>query len=494
MTDDLQNLLTSTNIATIFLDRQFRITRFTPAMTQLVNLLATDLKRPIGDFVQKFTDQRLIPDAEQVLLDLRPREAEVRTDAGQWYLRRILPYRTEDDRIDGVVVTFTDITERRTAEQNRLRIAAIVESAEVAIIGKTLDGTVTTWNRGAEILHGYSASEAVGRSIDFILPPEEREHIHEVLGRVARGETVELESVRLHRQGRRVHVLLTVSPVYDTGTGELIGASSIARDITSRREAEEEVRRSKEALETQVAEQTRELRQANERLVQEVEERRRAEEVRKLLVQRLMTIENDERRRISRELHDQIGQHLAALTLRLKTLEPAVPDADGLKAAQELVDDVGRQVHDLALEVRPTALDELGLLPAVSNYAEEWARRNRIQLDFHTRGFGQTRLPLTVEETIYRVVLESLTNVGKHARANRVSLILERRDSEARAIIEDDGIGFDPEELKSADGRRRLGLLGMEERAGMVHGALTMESRPGSGTTVFLRVPIQDFD
>ena len=490
ITDDLQNLLSSTHIATIFLDRHFQIKRFTPAMTQLLNLLPGDLKRPIGDFAKKFTDQRLIPDAEQVLLTLQPREAEVRTDTGRWYLRRVLPYRTEDDRIDGVVVTFTDITEQRAADEDRLRIAAIVESAEVAIIGKTLDGTITTWNRGAEMLHGYSASEAIGRSIEFIMPPEHRDQVKGSLGRVARGETVELETVQLHRSGRRLHVLLAVSPVYDPTTGELVGASSIARDITARREAEDEIRRTKDALEARVAEQTRELREANERLLGEIEERRRAEEVRKLLVQRLMTIENDERRRISRELHDQIGQHLAALTLRLKALEPLAPENDGLKAAQQLVDDLGRQVHDLAIDVRPTALDELGLLPALSNYAEQWAERYQVQLDYHARGFDQTRLPPTVEETIYRIVLEALTNVWKHARARRVSLILERRDAEARAIIEDDGVGFDAEELKSADGRRRLGLIGMEERAAMVDGTLTTESRPGAGTTVFFQVPI----
>jgi signal transduction histidine kinase len=130
------------------------------------------------------------------------------------------------------------------------------------------------------------------------------------------------------------------------------------------------------------------------------------------------------------------------------------------------------------------------LLPAVTNYVEEWARRTRIRLDYHTQGFDQSRLPLSVEEAIYRIVLEALTNIGKHARAQRVSLILERRDGEARAIIEDDGIGFDPEALKSADGRRRLGLIGMDERAGMVNGVLTMQSQPGSGTTVFLRVPV----
>jgi two-component system sensor histidine kinase UhpB len=142
------------------------------------------------------------------------------------------------------------------------------------------------------------------------------------------------------------------------------------------------------------------------------------------------------------------------------------------------------------IEVRPAALDELGLLPAVSTYAEEWAQLHQIALDYHARGFDESRLSPTIEEAIYRITLEALTNVSKHANAKHVSLILERRDSEVRTIIEDDGVGFDPATLKSADARERLGLVGMEERAALVEGALTTESRPGSGTTLFLRIPI----
>ena len=491
--DDLNNLLSSTNIATIFLDRQFRIRRFTPPMTQLLSLRPSDLKRPIGDFAQKFTDRRLIPDAERVLATLGSIEAEVQTDDARWYLRRILPYRTEGDRIDGVVVTFTDITEHRKAEEERVRLAAIVESSGVAIIGMGLDGVITSWNRGAERLYGYSPKEAIGRAIDILTRTGRESALQDALRQVARGDIAEhVETEQICKDGEPLSVLLTVSPIHRPETGALIGASAIVRDMSAQRKAESGMREANERLEARVADRTAEMGEANRRLAQEVDERRRSDASRKTLLQRLVTIENEERRRISRELHDQIGQHLAALTLRLKALETDVTDQTTLNAAQAMVDDLGRQVRDLALAVRPTALDELGLLPALSNYAEDWAQRHAIHLDYHDRGLDDHRLAPAVEEAIYRIVLEALANVSKHAQARRASLILERRGAEVRVIVEDDGVGFDPEALKTSGPGQRLGLIGIEERAALVNGTATVESRPGGGTTLFVHIPVAD--
>jgi two-component system CheB/CheR fusion protein len=490
--DDLKNLLSSSNIATVFLDREFRIKRFTPAVTQLVNLLPTDLRRPISDFAQKFTDSRLIPDAERVLATLTPAEAEVRTEAGRWYLRRILPYRTENDRIEGVVVTFVDLTERRKTEEERARLAAIVESSGVAIIGETLEGTITAWNRGAEDLYGYTAKEAIGQSVEMLVPADRRSELANILRRVAAGEIVEQgETVRLHKDGRRLDVLLTVSPVYSSEGGDLIGASAIGRNISARKQAEEQIRRAKETLEAQVVDRTKQLMVANRKLRQEISDRRQAEHARMNLLQRMVTIQGDERRRISRELHDQIGQHVAALSLRLKAIEPAVADPAGFKACQEMLDQLGRELRDLALAVRPTALDELGLVPALSTYAEEWAKRNRVKLDFHDQGLTDLRLPPAIEEAVYRIGLEALTNVAKHARAKRVSLILERRADALQLIVEDDGEGFDVEAPQADGAGEHLGLLGIRERAALLEGKVTVESRPPSGgTTLFVRIPI----
>src|SRR5262249_44162076 len=193
---------------------------------------------------QRFTDRRLIADAEVVLTRLSPIEAVVQTDAGQWYLRRILPYRTQEDRIDGVVVTFTDITALRRAEQERVRLAAIVESSTEAILGKTLDGTITSWNRGAELLYGYAGKEMIGRSVDTIIPPELAAGGKRILRLIAQGQTVPtLETRRRRQDGSIVDVHLTVSPVYGPDGREVVGASACATDITQLKQAEAALRR-----------------------------------------------------------------------------------------------------------------------------------------------------------------------------------------------------------------------------------------------------------
>jgi signal transduction histidine kinase len=157
------------------------------------------------------------------------------------------------------------------------------------------------------------------------------------------------------------------------------------------------------------------------------------------------------------------------------------------------------QMHRLAWELRPSVLDNFGLVPALRQYVEEWGKRNHVQADFLTRGISQStlsasaRLPAEVETTLYRVVQESLTNVQRHAQATQVGVVIERRNSHALAIIEDNGRGFEVEEDENGTPRpvaNRLGLLGMVERVELVGGSLTIESTLGQGTTVYARVPV----
>jgi signal transduction histidine kinase len=140
--------------------------------------------------------------------------------------------------------------------------------------------------------------------------------------------------------------------------------------------------------------------------------------------------------------------------------------------------------------LRPTALDDLGLLRTLSNYAEEWSARTNIAVTFHSTGMEAGRLPRHIETTLYRIACEALNNVLKHSEARHVSIILERREPQASIIVEDNGKGFDVEAFQSPGNRRRLGLLGMKERATLLDGELTIESSPGQGTTVFVRIPL----
>jgi two-component system CheB/CheR fusion protein len=242
---DLQNFLSSTDIATIFLDRQFRVKRFSPAMAKLFNLISGDIGRPLQHFAGTINYPDLEKDAEKVLEKLTPIEREVSApDRKHHYLVRVLPYRTMEDVIDGVVVTFVDFTERKRVEETRDRLASIVENSTDAIIGKTMEGKIISWNRGAEQMYGYTSGEAIGKNISFIAPPEKNNELAGILGKLKKGERVEhMETVRRCKDGRLIDVSLVVSPILDEG-GRVVGASSISRDITDRKEMEKALRES----------------------------------------------------------------------------------------------------------------------------------------------------------------------------------------------------------------------------------------------------------
>jgi signal transduction histidine kinase len=259
-----------------------------------------------------------------------------------------------------------------------------------------------------------------------------------------------------------------------------------------RRRAEGDLRR---ALEAEVAARTAELSRVNETLKAEAAECRRVDAERVRLLRRLVTAQEEERQRISRELHDQLGQYLSALMLRLKTLEPLADGREGARAClrhvEELSAKLADEVHHLAWELRPAALDDLGLHTVLQNYTERWSERSGVVADFHGGGLERRRLPPEVETTAYRVVQESLTNVLKHAGARRVSVIVERRRDELLVIVEDDGRGFEVEEVSiAARPGRGLGLLGMRERVALVGGSFSIEASPDGGTTVRARIPV----
>jgi len=251
-----------------------------------------------------------------------------------------------------------------------------------------------------------------------------------------------------------------------------------------------------EHMAAEVVMRAQELERANERLREEVAERTRLEGIRTRLLQQLVSAQEDERRRVARELHDSLGQHLTSLGVRLGTLRARVGasgdlamQVEQLQAHAALIDD---EVDRLAMELRPVALDDLGLDAALRRHVDAWAKDVGIPADIHTRGVG-SRFPDPVETTVYRVVQEALTNVRKHARASRASVVVERRGQELVAIVEDDGAGFPKADIESElVSSRRLGLSTMAERAALVGGQLEIESKIGHGTTVYLRVPLHE--
>jgi PAS domain S-box-containing protein len=227
----------------------------------------------------------------------------------------------------------------------------------------------------------------------------------------------------------------------------------------------------------------------------DITERKQSEEARRQLLRQLVTAQEDERRRISRELHDQMGQHIVAIVLLVNSLkdfsrsDPA--SASRFAQLEDVAHQLSLQVDNLAWKLRPTELDDLGLHAALTNYVGKWSKRYQVPVDMHSVSLADQRLASEIETAIYRIAQEALNNIIKHARAENVSLILERRGNHVFAIIEDDGCGFEVEDLSAPrSGQRRMGLLGMEERAALVGGTLNIESTPGAGTTIFVRIPL----
>lgn len=366
---DLHNLMGATAIATVFLDRDLCIMRFTPPAVELFNLILTDVGRPLADLQHRLNYAELLADAARVLQQLVPVEREVTDQSGHSFLARLVPYRTTEDRIAGLVLTLVDVTERQLAQQSVLR--------------------------------------------------------------------AQLE------------------------------------------------------LEQRVRDRTAQLDEANVALRKQIARFERAEKERQELQRRLVNAQEQERSRISLELHDEVGQQITALMLALKGLEAELT-ADELRSKLRdlrlTTEHVGREIHQLASELRPVALDQLGLARALSGYLEAWSERSGIAVDFFSAGIDELRLPPAIETTLYRIVQEAINNIFKHAGAKAVSVSIERRGEQVVCIVEDDGTGFDPDAAQPSE-QVRIGIDGMRERASILGGELTIESG-ARGTTVRARLPV----
>jgi signal transduction histidine kinase len=211
------------------------------------------------------------------------------------------------------------------------------------------------------------------------------------------------------------------------------------------------------------------------------------------LSSQVLTAHEGERKRIARELHDDTGQALTSILVRLRLLEKTVADEGVRRNVEELRELTGNaldSVRRMAVDLRPSALDDLGLVPALHSYAEKYSTAWPIKVTFSAEGLKK-RLPPNVELVLYRIVQEALTNVAKHSGASAVEINLRRHSNTVTVTVYDDGKGFDIREVTRTDGSG-LGLFGMRERLALVGGAIDIESAPGRGTTIIARVPLQD--
>lgn len=350
-------------------------------------------------------------------------------------------------RLAGSVVT---IREAAAPDACALRRARLVAQTAVAVIEQDLHGTVTDWNEAAEHIFGWSAADIVGRPAALLVPPGLEGEYAEIMACVRRGEpSVPIETRRRTRAGAIVEIGMTISPLRGPD-GTVAGAVQIAADIRVRKRAEHDRH-----------------------------ERRRS----------IAMASDREKLRVARELHDHLGQDVTGLLLGLQTLEAGVtgPSArQTLRWLKALAGKVGEQLHRAAWELRPTSLDDVGLVSTLETHLGEWSRRTGVRADFHHSG-TQPGGPATLSEIMaYRVIQEALENAGRHAAASRVSLLVECHPNLLRLILEDDGRGFD---LARVDPSVERGLTVMRERAALVGGRVTIETAVGAGTTVFVTLP-----
>ena len=352
--NDILNLINSTDIGTVFLDREVRVKLFTPSARNIFNLIQADIDRPLSDITNKLENGDLIPEVERVIETAQSIVREVQTSEGRWYLMRISPYRTSEGRVNGTVLTFTDVSERRHSDQELLKAR-----------------------------------------------DELKENVEQRTAELADSNAARAEVVR-----------------------QLVGAQEI------------------------------------------------------------------ERRRMATDLHDQLGQQLTALRLNVEILKGRLVEDSKAFEQLEQVQTIARRIESeidfLAWGLKPLALDDLGLTAAIEDYLERWEQHTGITADFHSTGLDSLRLTPEIEINLYRILQEALNNVQRHARSERVEVLLERRDDKVVLVIEDAGVGG----VTLSKGRLRgMGLVSMRERASLMGGTLEIESEPGKGTALFARVP-----
>ena len=499
---------------------------------------------------------------------------------------------------------------------------AVVESSDDGIVSKDLNGVITSWNAGAQRIFGYTEAEVIGQPITIIIPPELQGEERLVLKRLRAGERIEhYETVRLTKRGKRVDVSLTISPMKDS-TGRIVGASKIARDITERKQADEELRKAHEELEIRVRERTAELAQSNRLLQTQIQERiqaqealerqtavlreqsrlldlandaifirsfegtisywnegaerlygwtkeealenrlgmllqtefpipfeeirevlvregnwegelihtrrdgsrvtvnsrwtlwrsaegnplgwlqintditgrKRAEESLRALTARLLQLQDDERRRIARELHDSAGQILVALDINLSLVqknEGLAPNAaNAVRESIALVQQLSKELRTTSHLLHPPLLDESGLPSAVRWFVDGFAKRSKISVDLEIAP-DLGRLPRELETTIFRMVQECLTNIHRHSGSPTASIRIARNSNHVSVAVRDRGKGMSADNYRNSFGpiTPGVGIQGMRERVRQLGGHLQIHSGT-SGTTVRATLPV----
>ncbi|WP_169516973.1 chemotaxis protein CheB [Azohydromonas australica] len=382
------------------------------------------------------------------------------------------PVLAEDGSVELVVGVSRDTTQRRQLEQqlreNARRLRLALDVGELATWDWDLRTGQVLWSREHYRMQGYRVGEVEPGYEAWLarVHPQDREAAVAAVREARAQRRPYRHEFRILPPDGQLRWFSAKGHFYYDDQGEAVRMIGVMRDVTEQRHASE-------LLAQRVAERTAALRQ---------------------LLIHLESVQDEERRRIARELHDGLGQYLSSVALALSALRQSPDDVaarERLHRLQGLIQELDRELDRIVFILRPTALEDCGLGEGVSAYVQTWSELTGVSTDLELHGLDHGRLTPSVETATFRVVQEALNNVAKYASASRVSLSLERRRGLLVGSIEDDGVGFDATDATTpVAGRSNWGLLGMQERIEALGGTFAIDSQPGQGTTVLWRLPV----
>jgi PAS domain S-box-containing protein len=455
--------------AVIATDSEGRITFLNPIAATLTGWGTEEaLNQPIGSVLKLLNEETGMTADNEVLRVLREKQVlavanhvDLVTRDGREIAveHSAAPILAGEGKVIGVVLVFRDVSERRQEQIETAEQAALLELTQDSVFVIDMEGAVLFWSRGAEAMLGYTKAQAAGKIAHEMLCTEFPLPFSEIRDELMRVGHWEGDLIKTARGGRRV----VVSGRWALQWGKRDQAPRVLvinSDITERKRGEESLVLQREQL--------------------------------RALAERLQWVREEDRKKVARDLHDQIGQILTAIKMDLSWISRRLPESEGevlgrLKESIQLINDGVKAVRTICSGLRPGVLDDLGLAAAIEWQASEFVSRNGIQclvsvppVDLHLDGDRAT--------ATFRIFQECLTNVIRHAQAKTVRVALCEENENIVLMVEDDGIGFSESNLLNSFGS--LGLLGMKERAQFCGGDVQITSSPGKGTTVIVRVPV----
>lgn len=477
--NDLSNLLNSVNMPVLMLSSEFNIRHFTPQTQRLMNLLPTDVGRPFSDIRLNLKIDNLQPLFTEVLDTLNAREIEAQDHDGHWYMLRVRPYRTADNRIEGLVVVLVDIDQLRRGQQE-LRDArdfsrSIIECVPLPLVVLNSQFKIRSTNEAFCALSGFTSQDLEDRILPdlaaLLWGAEQPLQYH--LTELRNEKDSSKGFVFEHRTASENSKVFCIRGRILEPDGEQFLLVTF-EDITAHKEVERLLTVEGKRLAIEVESTAKELGRSQEEL--------------RTLTGSLLTSQEEERRRLARELHDDISQRLAAFdldsneVLRNMSGNPALAEKKFQEIRvkmRELSEDVRRLSHRL----HPSALEDLGLPSVLRSLTSEFGEREEMITTFSAQDVPYG-LPVEVATVLYRIAQEALRNVAKHAGKTHVKVLLRGKPGALELQITDSGLGFDIEDKRSG-----LGLISMEERARLIGATLKIESALGEGTKVTVDVP-----